>query len=234
MTITPFLATQSLAIMKRVFLIIADSLGVGALPDAASFKPVPGGDVGSNTLWNTIEATKGLNAPTLQKLGLANVMGGHPLWPAIENPIGLYGKMTETSAGKDTPSGHWEIAGCPVPYHMPVYYDGLPQEMLDRFVARVREKTIDLPGVLGGQPASGTEIISLLGEESLKTGRPIVYTSGDSVFQIAAHEQHFGLQKLYDICKIAREVLNEYPDKIGRVIARPFVGKSKKIPITRA
>lgn len=214
--------------MDRVFLIIADSLGVGAAPDAINYKPVPGGDVGSHTLWHTIDANKGLNAPTLQQLGLANVIGGHPLWPAIESPIGFYGKMTETSAGKDTPSGHWEIAGCPVPYQMPVYYDGLPKEMMDRFVKRVREKGIELAGVLGGQPASGTEIISLLGEESLLTKKPIVYTSGDSVFQIAAHETYFGLEKLYTICKIARDVLNEYPDKIGRVIARPFIGESKK------
>lgn len=227
--------------MKRIFLIVADSLGVGATLDAASFKPVAGGDAGSNTLLHIIEKTGGLNAPTLQKMGLANILSsplpsegervrerGFALWPPLKNPIGLYGKMMETSAGKDTPSGHWEIAGCPVPFQMPVYYDGLPQEMLDRFVNRSREKGIALPGVLGGQPASGTQIIDELGEESVKTGKPIVYTSGDSVFQIAAHEKYFGLQKLYTICKIAREVLDEYPDKIGRVIARPFVGETKQ------
>ena len=215
---------------RRIFWIMADSLGVGAMPDAAQFKPIPGGDVGSNTLASLITANKGLKASFLQKLGLANSLvskdlpHGHPLWSPVEKPLASFGKMAEKSAGKDTPSGHWEMAGVPVAYQMPVYYGGLPKSLLNLFVKRCQEQGVDLPGVLGGQPASGTVIIKELGEESIKTGQPIVYTSGDSVFQIAAHEQFFGLDKLYKICEIARELLNEQEEKIGRVIARPFLG----------
>lgn len=211
---------------------MADSLGVGAMPDAHRFKPIPGGDIGSNTLGSIITSHGKLNAPTLQNMGLANVLisdqfpNGHPQWKPIANPIACFGKMAERSAGKDTPSGHWEMAGVPVEYEMPVYYAGLPATLLELFVKRCREQGVDLPGVLGGQPASGTEIIHALGEESVRTGKPIVYTSGDSVFQIAAHEEAFGLDKLYTICKIARSLLDEQPEKIGRVIARPFVGTS--------
>ncbi|MBF0105737.1 MAG: phosphopentomutase [Deltaproteobacteria bacterium] len=217
---------------KRVFWIVADSLGVGFLPDAHLFKPVKGGDVGANTLYNIIESTGGLNAPALKRMGFAHTLidsthaEGHRLYRPDTQPIASYGRMAEVSAGKDTPSGHWELAGCPVPYQMPVYYDGLPTEMLERFIARCHESGNAIPGVLGGEPASGTEIIARLGEEHVRTLKPIVYTSGDSVFQIAAHEGVFGLDRLYLICGIARKMLNEYEDKIGRVIARPFVGES--------
>lgn len=219
---------------KRVFWIVADSLGVGALPDAKDFKPIPGGDVGANTLAHIIDSTGGLIAPNLKKMGLANTLidaqhpEGHALFQPVPESIASYGRMAEVSAGKDTPSGHWEMAGCPVSYQMPVYYDGLPQEMLDRFLARCAAAHINLPGVLGGQPASGTEIIAQLGEEHVRTGKPIVYTSGDSVFQIAAHEEAFGLERLYQVCEVTRRMLNEYEDKIGRVIARPFIGDTAK------
>ena len=180
---------------KRVFWVMIDSVGVGYMPDAQKFTQVPGGDVGANTLYHIIEITGGLEAPYLQRLGLANtlVSKDHPegnlQWKPIDSPLASFGRMAEMSVGKDTPSGHWEMAGCVVPYQMCVYPQGLPQEMLDKFVSCVRSKGIDLPGVIGGQPASGTEIIKELGEESLQTGKPIIYTSGDSVFQIAAHEE---------------------------------------------
>ncbi|HLD45696.1 MAG TPA: phosphopentomutase, partial [bacterium] len=219
---------------KRIFWIMADSLGVGEMPDAPFFKPVAGGDVGSNTLYHIIDKLGGLNALNLQQMGLANTLvcpehpQGHLLWKPVSTPLASWGRMAEVSAGKDTPSGHWEMAGCPVPFQMPVFDEGLPQEMLDRFLTRCREQGNPLPGVLGeGKPASGTEIIAELGEEHVRTGKPIVYTSADSVFQIAAHEEAFGLQKLYDVCVIARAMLNEYEDKLGRVIARPFVGHNK-------
>ncbi len=213
---------------------MADSLGVGEMPDAPFFKPVAGGDVGSNTLYHIIDKLGGLNALNLQQMGLANTLvcpehpQGHLLWKPVSTPLASWGRMAEVSAGKDTPSGHWEMAGCPVPFQMPVFDEGLPQEMLDRFLTRCREQGNPLPGVLGeGKPASGTEIIAELGEDHVRTGKPIVYTSADSVFQIAAHEEAFGLQKLYDVCVIARAMLNEYEDKLGRVIARPFVGHNK-------
>ena len=220
--------------MKRIFWIMADSLGVGAMPDAREFKPLSDGDVGANTLGHIVESQKNFHAPTLQNLGLANVLideahpKGYPKWPPIETPLASYGKMTEVSVNKDTPSGHWEMAGAPVFAPMPVYYDGLPKEMLDRFLKRAKENGVELPGVLGGEPTSGTEIMKRLGEEHIRSGKPIVYTSADSVFQIAAHETHFGLKKLYQICEIAREMLNGYDEKLGRVIARPFVGKTKE------
>ncbi|MBU0506109.1 phosphopentomutase [bacterium] len=217
---------------RRVFWIVLDSLGIGAAPDADQFFQSEGGnDVGANTLGHIIDVTKGLNAPFFQQLGLANTLvtqenpEGNNLWAPVSEPLASYGRMKEVSAGKDTSSGHWELAGCPVPYLMPVYYEGLPKELLDEFIARVNREGIVLDGVLGkGKAASGTEIIKKLGDEHVKTGKPIVYTSMDSVFQIAAHEEVFGLEKLYKVCEIARALLNEKEDKIGRVIARPFVG----------
>lgn len=212
---------------------MADSLGIGAMPDAHLFKPVPGGDIGANTLAAIIRSNNGLQCPTLQKLGLSNILANShitnesKLWPPVQQPLASYGKMAERSVGKDTPSGHWEMAGVPLTYHMPVYYDGLPEELLNQFVNRCQENGIPLVGVLGGEPASGTEIIKKLGEDSVKSGKPIVYTSGDSVFQIAAHEESFGLQKLYQICEVARALLDELPEKIGRVIARPFIGSGR-------
>lgn len=219
---------------KRIFWIIVDSLGVGAMPDAAHFKPLPGGDVGANTLGHIIDFNKGLNCPTLQKLGLANILisdenpKGNVFWPPLPNPIASYGRLTEISAGKDTPSGHWEMAGAPVSYLMPVYYDGFAPKMVGDFIKRVRDNGVELPGTLWNKPASGTEIIKKFGEESIASGKIILYTSGDSVFQIAAHEEKFGLEKLYRVCEIARSFLNEFDEKIGRVIARPFIGDSAK------
>jgi len=196
---------------KRIFWIIADSLGVGELPDAASF-----GDQGSNTLASIVNTTNGLNCSTLQKLGLANILD-LPLWSGVEKPLGSWGKMAEASPGKDTSTGHWEMAGVPLDRPFTVYPNGFNDKLIGDFC-----KQADVPGVLGNKPASGTEIIKELGEEHIATGKPIVYTSADSVFQIAAHESHFGLERLYKTCKIARKIVNDYD--ICRVIARPFVG----------
>jgi phosphopentomutase len=220
---------------RRVFWIVLDSLGIGAAPDADQFFQSEGGnDVGANTLGHIIDVTQGLKAPFLQSLGLANTLvtqenpEGNRFWAPVASPLASYGRMAEVSAGKDTSSGHWELAGCPVPYLMPVYYEGLPKELLDEFIARVNKEGIVLEGILGkGKAASGTEIIKELGEEHVKTGKLIIYTSMDSVFQIAAHEEVFGLENLYKVCQIARNLLNEKEDKIGRVIARPFVGSTK-------
>ncbi|EGD52709.1 phosphopentomutase [Thermoanaerobacter ethanolicus JW 200] len=195
---------------KRVILIVLDSVGVGELPDAYKF-----GDEGSNTLGHVTEKT-GIELPNMGKLGLGNII---PLKSVPENPnaVGGYGKMAEKSAGKDTTTGHWEIAGLITEKPFPTYPHGFPEEIIKEFEKRIGRK------VLGNKPASGTEIIKELGEEHVKTGYPIVYTSADSVFQVAAHEDVIPLEELYRICEIAREILKG-DHAVGRVIARPFTG----------
>jgi phosphopentomutase len=198
--------------MRRVFVIILDSLGVGALPDAAAF-----GDDGAHTLDHIVTATGGLDTPRLSALGIGSITGVTKL-PRTAHPQGAFGRMAERSPGKDTSTGHWEMMGAPLERAFPVFPRGFPAEIIDPFVKRAR-----VPGVLCNAPASGTQVIADLGAEHLSTGKPIVYTSADSVFQIAAHEVHFGLERLYEISRIAREILDPYG--VGRVIARPFVGE---------
>ena len=190
---------------------VLDSAGIGEMPDAANW-----GDAGADTIGHIAESRQ-LNLPNLQKLGLGNI---RPLAgiPAIEEPTGSYGKCTLKSNGKDTTTGHWEMVGIILRKAFPTYPDGFPDRIIDEFVAEAA-----VPGVLGNIPASGTEIIKQLGEEHVKTGKPIVYTSADSVFQIAAHEEVVPLGRLYEMCEIARSILDG-PDRVGRVIARPFVG----------
>ncbi len=196
--------------MKRVFLIVLDSFGIGAAPDAADF-----GDAGANTLKSAYESGK-LNVPNLIKLGLGNIDGVTCLEKETE-PKADYGRVTELSKGKDTTTGHWEIAGIVSHSPMPTYPEGFPEEILNAF-----EKEIGR-GVLCNLPYSGTDVIRDYGEEHLKTGKLIVYTSADSVFQIAAHEDLVPVDELYEICRKARNILvGEHG--VGRVIARPFVG----------
>lgn len=190
---------------------VLDSAGIGEMPDAASW-----GDAGSDTLGHILASRK-VNLPNLQKLGLGNIRSLQDL-PAIENPIGSYGKCTLKSNGKDTTTGHWEMAGIILKKAFPTFPQGFPQRIIGEFVEKAQ-----VPGVLANIPASGTEIIKQFGEEHIKTGKPIVYTSADSVFQIAAHEEIIPIERLYEICHIAREILDG-EDKVGRVIARPFLG----------
>jgi len=197
---------------RRVFLLVLDSLGVGALPDAASF-----GDAGAHTLDHLVAAAGGLDVPRLAELGLGHIEGVASV-PRVARPAGAFGRLAERSPGKDTSTGHWEMMSCPLATAFPVYPAGFPPEILEPFVQRAR-----LPGVLCNAPASGTEVLERLGSEHIASGKPIVYTSADSVFQVAAHEQHFGLERLYECCRIAREILDPYG--VGRVIARPFVGE---------
>ena len=197
---------------RRVFLIVLDSLGVGALPDADTF-----GDDGCHTLDHLVSAAGGLEAPRLVQLGLGHVPGVTGL-PRVSQPAGAYGRCAERSAGKDTSTGHWEMMGVVLDHAFPTFPEGFPPEILEPFCQRA-----GLEGVLENAPASGTEVIERLGAEHLASGKPIVYTSADSVFQVAAHEQAFGLERLYGICRIAREILDPYG--VGRVIARPFVGQ---------
>ncbi len=200
---------------QRVFLIILDGVGVGALPDAAQYN-----DEGSNTLANTSKKVYGLHLPNLQKLGLGNIVAVKGV-PAERKPIGNYGKAVEVSVGKDSITGHWEIMGLINEYPFPTYppAGGFPEEIIDAFI----EKT-GCRGVLGNKATSGTEIINELGEEHLRTHFPIVYTSADSVFQIAAHEKIYPIDKLYEMCEIARNEILTGKNRVGRVIARPFIG----------
>ncbi len=199
---------------RRIVLMVLDSAGIGAMPDAPEW-----GDAGADTLGNVLKLRE-VNLPNLQKIGLGNIRPLEGL-PAIENPIGCYGKCALKSNGKDTTTGHWEMAGIILEKAFPTFPQGFPQAVIDEFV----EKT-NVPGVLGNIPASGTEIIKQLGEEHLKTGKPIVYTSADSVFQIAAHEEVIPIKRQYEICEIAREMLDGEQFRVGRVIARPFVGET--------
>lgn len=196
---------------NRFILIVLDGAGIGAMPDAPEW-----GDAGSDTLGHILES-RALSLPNLQRYGLGNV---RPLEnvPPLAKPEGSYGRCALKSNGKDTTTGHWEMAGIILDQAFPLYPNGFPQSVLDRFVTET-----GVPGVLGNIPASGTEIIKDLGEEHVTTGKPIVYTSGDSVFQIAAHEEVIHLERLYQICEIARGILDG-EHRVGRVIARPFLG----------
>ena len=195
----------------RVIWIVLDSFGVGSLPDAKAY-----GDDGANTLLHIAENAKGFSLPNMESLGLGNIEAA-PGVAATDQPRGAWGKARERSAGKDTTAGHWEMAGVITPEKFPTFPNGFPADFLKAF-----ERAIGR-GTLGNCVASGTEIIERLGPEHLRTGRPIVYTSADSVFQIAAHEDVVKVDELYKICEIAREMLKG-PLGVGRVIARPFIG----------
>lgn len=199
--------------IDRIVLIVMDSVGIGELPDARDF-----GDEGSNTLANTARAVGGLKLPNLGKMGLGNIFPIAGVEPE-KNPMGCYGKCTEISRGKDTTTGHWEMAGLMLKNPFPTYPNGFPDEVIESFEKAIGKK------VLGNVVASGTEIIKKLGMEHIKTGMPIVYTSADSVFQIAAHEDVIPVEELYRICLIARNLLTGR-HAVGRVIARPFTGTS--------
>ena len=193
-------------------MIVLDAVGAGELPDAAAY-----GDEGSNTLGNVARAVGGLDLPALEALGLGNVMPLEGCPPQPGAPA-VAGRLLERSKGKDTTTGHWELMGVVTPQAMPTYPHGFPHDVIDPFMNRTGR------GVLGNQPASGTEIIQELGEEHQRTGKWIVYTSADSVFQIAAHEETIPLDELYEGCKVAREILTG-KHAVGRVIARPFAGE---------
>ena len=220
--------------MKRTFILVLDSFGIGAAPDAEKF-----GDIGADTLGHIAEQCQQgkadnadrqgpLTLPNLSKLGLAmaHKEATGQFAPGLEQNLdimGAYGHAAELSSGKDTPSGHWEIAGVPVLFEWGYFSDkqnSFPKALTDRILARA-----GLEGFLGNCHASGTQVLDDLGEEHMKTGKPIFYTSADSVFQIACHEESFGLDRLLDLCQIAREELADY--NIGRVIARPFIGAGK-------
>lgn len=198
---------------RRVIIIVLDSVGIGALPDAGEY-----GDAGCHTLGNIARLQGGLRLPNLANLGLGNIerLEGVASKPA---PEGNYGKMAELSKGKDTTTGHWEMAGVILEKALPTFPQGFPQEFIAEYEAAIGRK------VLGNEVASGTEIIQSLGEEHVRTGKPIVYTSADSVFQVAAHEEVIPLQELMRICQLAREMLKDEL-QVGRVIARPFLGAS--------
>jgi phosphopentomutase len=199
---------------RKALLLVLDGVGIGELPDAADY-----GDEGSNTLVNMAKAVGGLNLPNLQRMGLGIEQIDEQIEgiPPAEKPIACYGKMREVSAGKDTTTGHWEIAGIIREKPFPTYPNGFPPEIIEAFEKAIGRK------VLGNKPASGTAIIEELGEEHLRTGYPIVYTSADSVFQIAAHEEIVPVEQLYEWCRIAREILRG-EHEVARVIARPFIG----------
>jgi len=217
--------------MARAFLFVLDSFGIGHAPDAARF-----GDEGADTFGHIAAACEAgkadrsglragpLHLPHMQALGLnaaAAIAAGREPEDSFA-PTGFFGAAAERSTGKDTPSGHWEIAGVPVPFEWGYFPETMPA-----FPAKLTEELVQvakLPGILGNCHASGTEIIERLGEEHIRSGKPICYTSADSVFQIAAHEKHFGLERLYAVCETARKLVDDY--RIGRVIARPFVGES--------
>ena len=198
---------------NRVILIVLDSVGIGYLPDAHLY-----GDEGSNTLGHIVEKYPALHIPNMISLGLGNIDLNN-LLPKVQNPLASYGKAMEQSAGKDTTTGHWEIAGTILEKPFPTFLDGFPTSFMADFEAAIGSKTI------GNYAASGTAIIDDLGDEHVRTGFPIVYTSADSVFQIAMHESVIPIEKQYEICQIARDMLTgDY--EVGRVIARPFVGAS--------
>ena len=204
---------QSNSVFERVIWIVLDSVGIGAMPDAAAFNDPPGAD----TLGN-LARIRGLALPNLARLGLGNIrpLAGIPPAPS---PAGAYGRCALASPGKDTTTGHWEMVGIHLGRPFPLYPCGFPPEIMREFEARIGRRT------LGNKPASGTEIIQELGPEHMRTGSPIIYTSAYSVFQVAAHEEVIPVPELYRICETAREILRG-PHEVGRVIARPFVGSS--------
>ncbi len=196
---------------NRFIVIVLDSVGIGELPDAAAFD-----DIGSHTLGNMARVVGGLKTPHMEAMGLANIAILEGVLPQTK-PTAAYGKMAEKSAGKDTTTGHWELTGIQLVQPFPLYPHGFPAEVMDRFEAEIGR------GWLANYPASGTVILDELGEEHMRTGKVIVYTSGDSVFQIAAHEEIIPVDELYRMCRIAREILRG-KHEVSRVIARPFVG----------
>ena len=201
---------------KRIFVVVMDSLGVGAMPDSADF-----GDIGVNTLGHISESVKTFQIPNLQKLGMANIIPLKQVAP-VEKPLGYYGKLREKSRGKDTMTGHWEMMGLEVTKPFQTFTEtGFPPELIKELEERTGHK------VIGNKSASGTEILDELGEEEIATGHMIVYTSADSVLQICGNEETFGLDELYRCCEIARELTMKDEWKVGRVIARPYVGRKK-------
>jgi phosphopentomutase len=208
----PLTTPGSARLVSRVLIVVCDSFGVGDAPDAEAY-----GDEGSDTLGNTAKAVGGIVAPNLGSLGLGMLTDIVGVEPDAEAGT-AHGRLTERSAGKDTTTGHWEMSGVVLDTPFPLYPHGFPPEVIEPFERQIGRE------VLGNIPASGTEIIAGLGEEHLRTGRPIVYTSGDSVFQIAAHTDVVSLQQLYEWCRVARRLLTG-PHNVGRVIARPFTGE---------
>lgn len=198
--------------MSRVIWMIIDSVGIGALPDSEKF-----GDVNVNTLGNIVKNYKDIKLPNMLKLGLGNIDGIDSL-EGVKSPIGAFGRASEVSKGKDTTTGHWEMTGVLVETPFKTYENGFPKEIIDEFERKTNRK------VIGNKPASGTAIIDELGEQQMKTGEVIVYTSADSVFQIAAHEEIIPLDELYKMCEIAREIMMG-DNAVARIIARPFVGQ---------
>lgn len=199
--------------IDRAIVIVLDSVGIGEMPDSAEY-----GDAGSNTLGHIAEAVGGLNLPNLAMMGLGNIAPITGVEP-VENPTACFGKMAEASRGKDTDTGHWEMMGIITEHPYPTYPNGFPDEIIREFESQTGK------GILGNKPASGTEIIKELGEEHIRTGKPIVYTSADSVFQIAAHEDVILIDDLYEMCRKVRAILT-FPNNVQRVIARPFTGQS--------
>ncbi|GIK57623.1 MAG: phosphopentomutase [Chloroflexota bacterium] len=198
--------------VKRITLIVLDSVGCGDAPDAVAY-----GDEDANTLGNISRAVGGLHLPNLEKMGLGHtteIIGV----PPIAETVGVYGRLTEVSAGKDTTTGHWELSGVILERPFPTYPHGFPVTLMSDFESRIGRK------MLGNYPASGTEILKELGEEHMQTGHPIIYTSADSVFQIAAHEEVIPIDELYRLCEVARDILTG-EHAVGRVIARPFTGQ---------
>lgn len=198
--------------MSRVIWMIIDSVGIGALPDSEKF-----GDVNVNTLGNIVKNYKDIKLPNMLKLGLGNIDGIDSL-EGVKSPIGAFGRASEVSKGKDTTTGHWEMTGVLVETPFKTYENGFPKEIIDEFERKTNRK------VIGNKPASGTAILDELGEQQMKTGEVIVYTSADSVFQIAAHEEIIPLDELYKMCEIAREIMMG-DNAVARIIARPFVGQ---------
>ena len=201
---------------KRVFVIVIDSLGIGVMPDGEKF-----GDIGVNTLGHIAESVETFRIPTLQKLGMANLTPLKQV-PAVENPLGYQAALRERSNGKDTMTGHWEIMGIETKKPFKTFTEhGFPKELIEELEKRTGHK------VIGNKSASGTEIIDELGEEEIATSHMIVYTSADSVLQICGNEETFGLEELYRCCEIARELTMKEEWRVGRVIARPYIGKKK-------
>lgn len=201
---------------KRIFTIVVDSLGIGAMEDSYKF-----GDIGVDTLGHISESVENFNIPNLQKLGLSNL---HPMKnvKSVEKPLGYYMEMKETSVGKDTMTGHWEMMGLNIDKPFQTFTDtGFPKELIEELEKRTGHK------VIGNKSASGTEILDELAEEEIRTGNMIVYTSADSVLQICGNEETFGLEELYRCCEIARELTMKDEWKVGRIIARPYIGKKK-------
>lgn len=206
--------------MNRIIWIVIDSVGIGELPDAHLY-----GDQGSNTLGNIYKNISNFSLPQLEKMGLGNIKGENSI-PSVKKPIAAYGKSSERSLGKDTTTGHWEMTGIILDQPFPTFPNGFPKEIIEQFEDEIGRK------ILGNYAASGTVIIEKLGYEHIKTGYPIIYTSADSVFQIAAHERIISIEQLYQYCKIARRILTD-KYRVGRVIARPFVGELGNLKRTK-